>query len=160
MLVLVRTEAFVGMGRAQVGGQVEVHQLAGEAGSRPEGAQLPPGRGPVAGLLLELATRRELRVLDRAGRRVDVERPGRDLEQDTARRRAVLADQEDLVVGIDRDDRDGTRMTGDIALGPRPVRALDGVDPERQVAAPMEDPRFDDPLDEVVGGRGGVDRTG
>jgi hypothetical protein len=43
-------------------------------------------------------------------------------------------------------------MDGDIAFGPRPVGPLDGVDPERQVAAAMEDPRRDDTLEEVVGG--------
>jgi hypothetical protein len=43
-------------------------------------------------------------------------------------------------------------VAGNVALGPRSVGPLDGVDPERQVAAAMEDPRFDNPLDEVVGG--------
>jgi hypothetical protein len=43
-------------------------------------------------------------------------------------------------------------VDGDVAVGSRPIGPLEGVDPERQVATVMEDPRRDDALDEVVGG--------
>ena len=45
------------------GGEVQVHQLGGEPGRRPERGELAPGRCPLAGLLLELAARGEVRVL-------------------------------------------------------------------------------------------------
>ena len=73
------------VGRPQVGREVEVHELGGEAGRRPERAEQAPRAGPHAGLLLELARRGEGAVLDLAGRLVDVERAGRDLQQDAAR---------------------------------------------------------------------------
>lgn len=52
-------------------------------------------------------------------------------------------------------------MAGDVSLGAAAVCSLDRVDPELQVAAAVEDPRFDDPLDEigvgtVVGVRAGA----
>jgi hypothetical protein len=81
VLVLVGAEPLVRMGGLQVRGQVQVHQLAGEAGRRPERGELPPGAGAVAGLLLELAAGGDLRVLDNAGRRVDVQRAGGNLEK-------------------------------------------------------------------------------
>jgi len=40
-------------------------------------------------------------------------------------------------------------MADDVAGPARAVGALDGVDPERQVAALVEDPRVDDALDEI-----------
>jgi len=49
-------------------------------------------------------------------------------------------------------------MADDVARGPRAVGPLDRVDAERQVAAVMNDLGIDDPLDEVVVGRAGVDR--
>src|SRR5207245_2800551 len=63
----------------------------------------------------------------------------------------------------DGHDRHGARVAGDVALRPRTVGPLDRVDPEGQVVAPMEDPRRDDALDElvVVGPRSGwLDRAG
>src|SRR6185312_13016434 len=84
----------------------------------------------------------------------DVEAAGRDLAQDPSRREAELADEQDAVLVVDGDDRDRARMAGDVALGARAVGALDGVDPERQVAAVMEDPGIDDVLDEI--GPGGI----
>ena len=59
------------VGRAEVGRQVEVHELGREAGRRPERAQEPPRSGPVAGLLLELARGGPSVLLDRC------RRPGR-----------------------------------------------------------------------------------
>jgi len=43
-------------------------------------------------------------------------------------------------------------VAGNVPLRAGSIGPLDRVDPERQVAAAMEDARFDDPLDEVVGG--------
>jgi hypothetical protein len=40
-------------------------------------------------------------------------------------------------------------MTDDVAGPARAVGPLDGVDPERQVAALVQDPRLDDALDEI-----------
>ena len=48
-----------------------------------------------------------------------------------------------------REDRDGARVADDLARPARAVGPLDRVDPERQVAAAMEDPRVDDALVEV-----------
>ena len=114
---------------------------------------MSPGLRPEPGLLLELAPCGVLRVL--LGAVVgDVEAAGRDLAQDPSRREAELADEQDAVLVVDGDDRDRARMAGDVALGARAVGALDGVDPERQVAAVMEDPGIDDVLDEI--GPGGI----
>ena len=125
-----------------------MHQLGGEPGRGPEPAEQLPRPGPVAGLLLELAARGEVRVLDRAVGPL-VERAGRDLEQGAFGRAPVLADEQDVIVGIDGDDRHGTGMAGDVARGTRPVGPLDRVDPERQVTTAVEDPRVDDALDEI-----------
>ena len=87
----------------EVGRQVQVHQLAGEAGRRPEGGQLAPAAGPVAGLLLELARCGPARDPRSSRQRVDdVERPGRDLEHQPAGGRPPLADEEDVAVRVDR----------------------------------------------------------
>ena len=48
----------------------------------------------IAGLLLELPRRRQVRVLGRAGGLVDVEAARRDLEQQATDRRPPLADEE------------------------------------------------------------------
>jgi hypothetical protein len=142
-----------------------MHQLGREAGRGPELGELPPGTGTVAGLLLELAPRGELGVLDRPRRLVDVERAGRDLEQQPLGRTPPLADEEELAVGVDGDDRDRSRMAGDVALGAAAVGPLDRVDPELEVVAAMEDPPLDDALGEVgvrrrAGRRRGRDRAG
>src|SRR6185369_7450189 len=76
VLVLVRPEAFVGVGGGQLGREIEVHQLAREAGRRPEGRQPLPSTGAIPGLLFELAPGGEVRILDPARGLVDVERPG------------------------------------------------------------------------------------
>ncbi len=100
---------------------------------------MPPGRRPEPGLLLELAPGRVLGVLLRAVRG-DIEAAGRDLAQDPPGGQPELADEQDAVLVVDGHDRDRARMAGDVALGARAVGALDGVDPERQVPAVVEDP--------------------
>jgi hypothetical protein len=143
-----------------------VHQLAREAGGRPERAQREPRAGAVAGLLLELASSGELRVLGSGGVLGRVEAPGRDFEQDALRRRPPLADEQDAILGVDRDDRDRAGVTDDVALRTGAVGPLDRIDPEGEVATTVEDATVDDPLDElIVGGprieRGlGLARTG
>jgi hypothetical protein len=62
-----------------------------------------------------------------------------------------LAHEEDTVLFVERDDRDGPRVAADLAAGPRPVRALDRVDAERQVVALVEDLGLDDPFFQRVG---------
>ena len=126
---------------------------------------MAPGPGPEAGLLLELARRGVVRVLRSARDRVRIEPARRDLPERATRRDAPLPDEDDAIRVVDRDDRDGARVTGDVALVARAVGPLDRVDPELEVAPTVEDARIDDPLDELVVGRaegfaGGVDRTG
>jgi hypothetical protein len=70
---------------------------------------------------------------------VDVEAPGRDLEQDRGRGNAVLADECDAIVRVDRDDRDRSGVAGDVARRARSVGPFDRVDAEGQVAAMVED---------------------
>jgi len=48
-------------------------------------------------------------------------------------------------------------MTDDVALRARAIGSLDRVDPEGQIAPPVEDARIDDPLDELSVGRAGFD---
>ena len=140
MLILIGPEPVVGMGRHEFGREVQRHVLAGEARRREEGAQPLPASGPVAGLLLEFAPSREIGILDRAGCLVgDIESPGRDLEEDPRRGRPPLADEQDAVVGVERQDRDRAGVAGDVAFGAGPVGALDRVDPELEVATAMED---------------------
>ena len=158
MLVVVGPEALVGVGRHEIRGEVQVHELGGEARRRPELGQLLPRAGAVARLLLELAPRGELGVLRRARRGVTVERPGRDLEQDPPGGRPPLSDEEDAVGGVDRDDGDRSRMARDVPLRTGAVGPLDRVDPELEVAAAVQDAGIDDPLDELLVGRAGIER--
>ena len=81
-------EAPVRRRRRQVGGEVQVHQLVGEARRRVERRELLPRPGAQAGLLLELAPGGDLGIL--LGAVVgDVEAAGRDLEQGRVRRAAA-----------------------------------------------------------------------
>jgi hypothetical protein len=132
-----------------------VHQLRREAGRGPERGKPLPRPRPVAGLLLELAARRDLGVLDLAGRRIDVERPGRNLEQHAAGRQPELADHEDAIGVVDREHRHGAGMPDDVTLAARAVGPLDRVDAELHVVALVDHPRIDDALGEV----GGIDRA-
>jgi hypothetical protein len=67
-----------------------------------------------------------------------------------------LPDEEHPILGIDRQDRDGAWMARDLARAAGSVGPLDRVDPEGQVAAPVENLRLDDALDEI--GPGGIPR--
>jgi hypothetical protein len=67
-------------------------------------------------------------------------------------------DEEDPILGVDRDDRDRPGVADDVPRGARAIGPLDRVDAECQIAALMNDLRIDDPLDEVVVGRAGIDR--
>ena len=118
-------------------------------------ARASPRSGPVAGLLLELAAGGERPVLDVAGRRIDVERAGRDLEEDAPAGSAELADEQHAGrLGRGRGSRP-RRMADDVALGARAVGPLDRVDAERQVVAVVEDPRLDEGLGQVSVGDSG-----
>jgi hypothetical protein len=78
---------------------------------------VPPRPGPQAGLFLELPPRGRLRVLlDSRG--VDVETAGGDLEERPAGRHAVLPDEGDPLLFVERDDRDRTGVAGDVTGGP------------------------------------------
>jgi hypothetical protein len=85
---------------------------------------------------------------------VDVQAAGRDLEQGATGRQPPLADERDAAVRIEGDDGDGPGVAGDVAFGPGPVGPLDGVDPERQELAVVQDARRDDALDQRLGGDG------
>ena len=154
MLILVRMQALT-VGRSQVRGEVEMHEFRSEARSREEARDETPRSGAHPGLLLQLTWSGEVGVLDRPviGH---VKRPGRDLEQGLADRDAVLAHEQDPILVVDSQDRDGTGVTGDLARPAGAVGALDGVHPERQIATLVEDPRIDDTLDEI--GPGGIPR--
>ena len=145
-LILVRAEANA-VGNVQILREVEVHELRGEARGGEEFGQLAPPPSSVAGLLLELATRREIRVF-RAALIVRIQRAGRHLEEQPLRGAPVLPDEEDVVIRIEREDRNRSRVPGDIAGRTGAVRSFDRVDPERQVPATVEDPGVDDALDE------------
>src|SRR4029453_4043371 len=97
------------------GGEVQVHQLRGEARGGPEARQLPPRPGAVAGLLLELAPGGFVPVLAPPRLLVTVEGPGRDLEEDAAGRQPELTDEQDPVGLFDREDRDRAGGPGDLA---------------------------------------------
>ena len=56
----------------------------------------------------------------RARRRIHVQRPGRDLQQHAARRVPVLAHEQDVLVIVEREDRDRARMPADVAGRERP----------------------------------------
>ena len=78
-------------------------------------------------------------VLDGAGGFVDVERPGRDLEERFPRRVPPLADEQHLAIPVQRDDRHGARVADDVAPGDRAIGTFDRVDPERQVVPAADD---------------------
>jgi hypothetical protein len=80
---------------------------------------------------------------------MDVEPAGRDLEQGPIGRQPPLADERHATLGIERDDRHGTRVTRDLARAAGPIGPLDRVDAERQELALVEDTRVDDPFGEV-----------
>jgi hypothetical protein len=137
-----------------------VHQLAREAGRRPERREPPPGPGSESGLLLELARCGVGRVLDGAGRLVDdVQAARRDLPERSAGRGPPLADEDDPVRVVDRDDRDGSRMAGDVALVARPVGPFHGVPAELALPAAMEHARIYHPLQDHVFGRADLRRA-
>ena len=46
---------------------------------------------------------------------IDVERAGRDLQQDAVRWMPPLVHEQHVLVGIERDDRDRARMAADVA---------------------------------------------
>ncbi len=100
------------------------------------------------GLLLEFARRGVVGVLP-GPVLGDVEPTRRDLEQGVVRGQPPLAHEDHPLLGVERDDRDGTRMAGDVAHGAGPVGPLDGVDPEFEERPAMEDARVDDALDEI-----------
>ncbi len=110
----------------------------------------------MAGLLFELPSRGEGRVLGRAVGS-GVERPGRDLEEDAPGRRAVLANEEDAIGVVEGDDRHCAGVADDVALAVGPVGELDRVGPEGEVVAAVEDPGIDDALVQMVGGVVGKD---
>ena len=155
MLVLVGPEA-VAVGRPQVRGEVQVHQLGGEARARCRSVaslRHVPARIPVSSSSSRGAASSGSSI-EPSSR--DVERAGRDLEQRLADGDPVLADEQHAVLVVDREDRDGARVPDDVARAARAVGPLDRVDPERQVPAAVEDPRVDDALDEI--GPGGIPR--
>ena len=139
----------------EVRGEIQVHELGGEAGRRVERARLAattPARIPVSSS--SSRRRGEVRVLDRpVRRRCRASRPGS--RAGLARRRPGTGGR--AAPGPRRRcARIATApgMADDVARAARAVGALDGVDAERQVAALMEDPRVDDALDEI--GPGGI----
>jgi hypothetical protein len=85
---------------------------------------------------------------------VDVQAAGRHFEEGATGRQPPLADERDTAVRIEGDDGDGAGVAGDVAFGPGPVGTLDGVDPERQEIAVVQDARRDDALLERLGGDG------
>jgi hypothetical protein len=126
-----------------------VHQLVREAWRRVERAELPPRPGAQPGLLLELPPRRHVGIF--LGPVVpEVEAAGRDLEQGVVRGDAPLADECGTPVAVERDDRDRTRVPGEIADGAGAVGALDRVDPELDELAAVEDVRLDDALAQLL----------
>jgi len=116
-----------------------MHQFGGEARGGVEPGDEPPRRSAHPGLLLELTRGGQVGILYRAvvG---DVEGPRGHLKERLADGDPVLADQQDVPVVIDGQDRNGTRVARDLARSARPIGALDRVDAEREIAAPVEDP--------------------
>jgi len=152
-LVLVRSQPAVRIGRCQIRGEVQVHQLVREAWGGVERAELPPRPGAEPGLLLELPSRRDGRVL--LGAVIGhVEAAGGDLEQGIVRGQAPLADQRDAPGGVERDDRHGARVADEVTDRARSVGPLHRVDPELDERAPVEHARIDDALPKI--GPGGI----
>jgi hypothetical protein len=148
VLVLVGAQA-VGVDRGKVPGEVEVHQLRGEAGGGPERSEVLPGRGSEARLLLELATGGQVRVLERPIRGA-VQRPGRDLQECPAGGEAELPDHEDPPLGVKGHDRDRPGVAHDVPGGASPVGREDVVDADVQVMALVDVPGADDDLPESL----------
>ena len=93
-----------------------MHELVGEARRRVEHTELPPRPGAKAGLLLELAPRRDVGVL--LGTVVgDIESPGRDLEECRIRRQPPLANERHAIFGVERDDRHRPGVARDVPDG-------------------------------------------
>ena len=113
MLVLVGAEA-IAIGGSQIRGVIEIHQFRGKPGRSVEPRDEPPRAGAHAGLFLQLARGGDLGILDRAigG---DVEGPGRHLEQRLTDGDPELAHEEDAILIVDGEDRDGTRVADDLA---------------------------------------------
>ena len=102
----------------------------------------------MARLLFELAACRDVGVLGDAV--VDVERAGRDLEQRLARGDTPLADHQEPIIVVEREDRDGPRVANDVARPARAVGALDRVHAELHVPPAMDQLGRDDALLEGV----------
>ena len=125
-----------------------MHQLVGEARRGVELAELLPGPGAQAGLLLELSTGGDVGLLLDAIV-LDVEAAGGDLQQRRIRRQPPLAHERYAIVGVERDDGDRSRMPRDVTRRSGAVGAFDGVDAEFQEGAAVQDLRIDDVLDEI-----------
>ena len=63
---------------------------------------------------------------------------------------AVLADEQHVVVVVEREDRDRARMAADVTRRRAAIGAPDRVDAERQVATRVEDLRFDELFAQLV----------
>ena len=70
------------------------------------------------------------------------------------RREAPLADERDTTGLVEREDRDGAGMRGEVADRPRSVGPLDRDGLELDERAPVEDARVDDALTKI--GPGGI----
>jgi hypothetical protein len=148
--VLLGPPAAFGVGQAEIGGQKEVHPFGGKPGGRPEAGQGAPATGPIPGLLFQLPAGRRSRVLGLPVV-VDVEGAGGNLQEGLSGRRAELPDEEDGSVGVEGDDGDGPRVPADVPLVAGSVGPFDGVNPEGQVAAAVEDAGLHHPFGEVPG---------
>ena len=126
-----------------------MHQLGREPGRGPERAELLPAPGAVAGLLLQLAPGRQLRILDGTADRVAIQRPGGDLEQRSAGRLAPLAHEQEAVRLVERDDGHRARVAHHVAPMAAAIGALGRLDSHLQVAPAMDDLGRDQALREA-----------
>ena len=170
-LVLVGPEPLA-VGRPQVRGEVQVHQLGGEPGRRVEPrerAATTPARMPVSSSSSRARRASGSSIVPSSA---DVERAGRDLEQRLADRDPVLADEQDAVLVVDargsRPRPDGRRCRGSRACR-RPARSCrrgtsgsgPGGGPATRRRARRDRPRRDPPgpwLSRAGGRRSGGDR--
>ncbi len=146
-----RRSSSSGPRRSSVGGrevrrEVQVHQLRREAGRRPERrraaaterARMPVSSSSSRGAATAGSSSAPVDLID------DVQRAGRDLQQDAARRVPPLVHEQHVVVSIEREDRDRARMAADVAGCDRAVGASDRVHPEREVPAAVENAALDE----------------
>lgn len=117
---------------AQVPSDERVHALVTESGRGVVGSQGFDHARPPTDLLLELPSRRMGRIF------TGLELPGTELQQEASHRQPPDLDHQDAAVDVDRNHRDGSRVSNDL-LAERPASPVEIPVPLHREDAALEE---------------------